>query len=147
MRIAITLAACLVSTLLSAAEPAKTILVLDCSGSMWGTIRGRTKIDIAREAITKVVGGLDATTQLGFMAYGHRRKGDCEDIELLIPAGPLSRAAYLAKVKALQPLGKTPLTRAVGLAAEALKYEEQEATVILVCDGLESCGGDPCELA
>ena len=28
-----------------------TMLVLDASGSMWGQIQGRTKIDIAREAV------------------------------------------------------------------------------------------------
>jgi len=147
MRAFLTLLACFVSTLLCAAEPTKTILILDCSGSMWGKIHGRPKIDIAREAVAKVVGGLDASTQLGLMAYGHRRKGDCNDIELLIPPGPLNRAAFLAKVNSLQPLGNTPLTRSVELAAEALKYEEQAATVVLVSDGLETCGGDPCALA
>jgi Ca-activated chloride channel family protein len=147
MRTIVTLFACLISTVLCAAEPTKTILILDCSGSMWGKIQGRTKVDIAREAVAKVVGGLDANTQLGLMAYGHRRKGDCNDIELLIPPGPLNRAAFLAKVNALQPLGNTPLTRSVELAAEALKSEEQAATVVLVSDGLETCGGDPCALA
>ncbi|MDB6153845.1 MAG: hypothetical protein JWL90_2298 [Chthoniobacteraceae bacterium] len=63
---------------------------------MWGEIHGRTKIDIAREAIGKVVGRRDSNTQLGLMAYGHRRKGDCNDIELLIPAGPLNRAAVVS---------------------------------------------------
>ncbi len=146
MRAVLTLLTCFVSTLLCA-EPTKTILILDCSGSMWGKIHGRPKIEIAREAVAKVIGGLDANTQLGLMAYGHRRKGDCNDIELLIPPAALNRAAFLAKVNSLQPLGNTPLTRSVELAAEALKYEEQAATVVLVSDGLETCGGDPCALA
>ena len=32
-------------------------------------------------------------------------------------------------------------------AAEQLDYENNQATVILVSDGEESCGGDPCEMA
>ncbi|TIQ86177.1 MAG: hypothetical protein E5X44_25985, partial [Mesorhizobium sp.] len=42
--------------------------------------------------------------------------------------------------------GKTPLTSAVRQAAEALKYTEDKATVILITDGLETCKGDPCAL-
>lgn len=135
------------ATAMPAAEQTKAILVLDASGSMWGTINGKTKIEIARDAVAKVVAGLDENVQLGLMAYGHRRKGDCADIELLIPPGPLNKQAFMSKVNALQPLGNTPLTKAVELAAEALKYEENAATVILVSDGLETCGGDPCSLA
>ena len=43
-------------------------------------------------------------------------------------------------------LGKTPLTAAVRQAAEALKYTEDKATVILITDGLETCEADPCAL-
>ena len=43
-------------------------------------------------------------------------------------------------------LGKTPLTAAVKQAAEALKYTEDKATVILITDGLETCEADPCAL-
>lgn len=148
MRIKILLAALLLTTLQPAmAEPSKVILVLDASGSMAGKIHGRSKMEIARESVSQVVNGLGNDVQLGLMVYGHRRKGDCEDIELLIPPGPVDRAAFLAKVNALSPLGNTPLTRAVEMAATALKYEEHPATVILVSDGLETCGGDPCEMA
>ena len=134
-------------TSLHAAESAKAILILDASGSMWGVINGRTKIEIAREAVAKVVEGLDPNVQLGLMAYGHRRKGDCEDIELLIPPGPVNKQSFLDKVNSLKPLGNTPLTKAVEMAADILKSNENPATVILVSDGLETCGGDPCALA
>jgi Ca-activated chloride channel family protein len=46
----------------------------------------------------------------------------------------------------LKFLGKTPLTDAVKQAAEALRYTEDKATVILITDGLETCSGDPCAL-
>jgi len=65
------------------------------------------------------------------LAYGHRRKGDCEDIEVVVPADTVERAAFLGKMKALSPKGKTPLTAAVQRAAEALRSSEEAATVIL----------------
>ena len=64
----------------SALAAENVMLVLDASGSMWGQIDGRTKIEIAREASGKVVSGWDQANQVGLIAYGHRRKGDCSDI-------------------------------------------------------------------
>ena len=66
----------------------KTIIVLDASGSMWGQIDGRPKLEIAREALATVLAGLPADTEMGLMAYGHREKGSCTDIELIVPPGP-----------------------------------------------------------
>ena len=138
----------LLSVLCAAALPAaaseNVMLVLDASGSMWGQIDGRAKIEIAREAVGRVVADWSPDNALGLVAYGHRRKGDCADIETLIPVGPLDGAAYLATVKALNPKGMTPLSQAVIDAAAALRASEQKATVILVSDGEETCNLDPC---
>jgi Ca-activated chloride channel family protein len=129
-----------------AAEPAATVIVLDGSGSMWGTIDGRTKAELAREAVATVLDGLPAERSLGLLAYGHRRKGDCGDIELVVPPGPGSAEAVRAAVDGMRFLGKTPLTAAVRQAAEALRSTEAPATVVLVTDGLETCDADPCAL-
>ncbi|MAS96739.1 MAG: hypothetical protein CMO55_26405 [Verrucomicrobiales bacterium] len=123
------------------------ILILDASGSMWGQVEGRPKIEIARDSVASVVNNLPPNTRLGLMAYGHRQKGDCADIELLLPPKELDRAAFLEKVNSIVPKGKTPLTDSVRLAAESLKLSEAPASVILVTDGIETCYGDPCALA
>lgn len=124
----------------------QVMLVLDASGSMWGRIDGKTKVEIARETIAGLLGDWKDANQLGLVAYGHRRRGDCEDIEVLIPPGPLDRDAYLGRVNGLNALGMTPLSAAVIQAAEALRHTEQRATVILVSDGEETCKLDPCEV-
>ena len=122
------------------------MLVLDASGSMWGQIEGRSKIEIAREAVAGLTARWRAEDALGLMAYGHRRKGDCADIETLIDVGALNAEQYLATVNALNPKGMTPLSQAVIDAAAALRSSEQKATVILVSDGEETCNLDPCEI-
>jgi Ca-activated chloride channel family protein len=124
----------------------KVILVLDSSGSMAGKIKGRRKIDIARAAVGDLIGALPAGTELGLMAYGHRRKDDCADIETLSRVGPPDRKSIMQAVKALRPIGKTPLGTTVLQAARKLNFTEEKATVILVSDGKENCGVDPCEL-
>ena len=47
----------------------------------------------------------------------------------------------------LNPRGKTPLSDAVRQAATELKYTEDNATVVLITDGIETCEADPCALA
>ncbi|MCI2398489.1 VWA domain-containing protein [Aliiroseovarius subalbicans] len=126
-------------------DQSRAILVLDASGSMWGQIDGRAKITIAQEVIGDLLTTLPPEQELGLTAYGHRRKGDCTDIETLLDPGT-DRGAIAAAVNAIKPKGKTPLSAAVIQAAEALKYTEEAATVILVSDGIETCELDPCEV-
>lgn len=127
-----------------AAEREKVMLVLDASGSMWGQIDSRNKVEIAREAVADLVGHWKPDVDLGLVAYGHRRKGDCADIETVLNAGPLDAKTYLAKVNGLSAKGMTPLSQAVIHAADALKASEAKATVILISDGEETCNLDPC---
>ncbi|MGB0132664.1 VWA domain-containing protein, partial [Dokdonella sp.] len=114
------------------------------SGSMWGQINGKTKVEIARETVAGVLDTWKADNTLGLVAYGHRVKGDCSDIETLIEPGPLDKTAFLATVNGLNAKGMTPLSAAVKHAAGVLKSSEQKATVILVSDGEETCNLDPC---
>ena len=126
--------------------PGVSMLVLDASGSMWGQIQGRAKIEIAREAVGTMLKTWPRNQQLGLMAYGHRSKGNCADIEVLKMPATVNAAAMQQAVNALQPKGMTPISAAVRMAAEQLKYSERKATVILVSDGEETCHADPCAL-
>ncbi|WP_027162290.1 VWA domain-containing protein [Mesorhizobium sp. WSM1293] len=124
----------------------KVIIILDASGSMWAQIDGKPKLEIARESLRTVLQSVPTDDEIGFMAYGHREKGSCDDIQLIVPPQAGSGSAISAAADSLKFLGKTPLTAAVKQAAEALKYTEDKATVVLITDGLETCGGDPCAL-
>ena len=140
----------LLAGLLAASETIaadKTMIVLDASGSMWGQIDGRSKIDIARETLGTVLKSVPVGTELGLMVYGHREKGSCSDIELAVPPGAGTEGAITAFVNGINPKGKTPLSQSVEQAADILKYTEEKATVVLVTDGLETCEADPCALA
>ena len=124
----------------------RAILVLDASGSMWGQIDGTPKITIARDVIQGLLQDWSPEVELGLTAYGHRQKGNCGDIETLAPVGPVDAQNIMTAIETLNPKGKTPLTAAVRQAAEALKYTEDKATVILVSDGEETCDLNPCEI-
>jgi Ca-activated chloride channel family protein len=122
-------------------EPAPLVLVVDASGSMWGQVGSESKIAGARRVIGELGDRLPDGTPLAVLAYGHRREGDCADIEAVLPMAPLDRAKLRDTVQALNPKGKTPITAAV---TQAFREARPGSTVILVTDGLETCGGDPC---
>ena len=125
----------------------QAMLVFDASGSMWGQINGQPKIDIAKEALNKVISNWNEDIHLGLIAYGHRKKGDCQDIQTLVPIGQLDKSGMTSKIQAIKPKGKTPISQSIKKAAEGLRYTEEKATVILISDGKETCNADPCATA
>lgn len=124
-----------------------TMIVFDASGSMWGQIDGVNKIVTARDVVRETLGDSTRKGAIGLVAYGHNRKGDCADIEMLVPPSNTDTSRVVEAVAAITPRGKTPLTDAVRMAAKAMRHTEQPATVVLITDGLETCGSDPCALA
>ena len=129
------------------ASEQKAIIIFDASGSMWGQIKGVPKITIAKNALKKVVKSWNPDIQLGLTVYGHRRKGDCNDIQSVVPVGAVDKSRIIKSVMAISPKGKTPISRAIKRAADELKYTEDKATIILISDGKETCDPDPCATA
>lgn len=126
-----------------AAEPANLLMILDASGSMWGRVDGQPKIAVAKAAASGAISALPENIATGLMFYGHRRKGDCRDMELAAPVGT-ARPEILTRLAGVNAKGKTPLTASLEKAGELLAVKEGESTILLVSDGIETCGGDPC---
>ncbi len=123
------------------------LFILDSSGSMWGRLGdGRAKIEAAREVLGEILSSLPSERQAGLMAYGHRRKGDCADIELLYPVQSGQSANLAAAVRDILPRGKTPIADSLTQAAGSCEAG-RGFNLVLVSDGKETCGGDPCAVA
>jgi len=136
----------LLTASLAEAKP-KTVIIFDASGSMWGQINGVAKIEIAKSTLKDVIKGWNPSVDLGLTVYGHRRKGDCSDIESVIPVGKVNKKKVIRTVMGINPKGKTPISRALRQVADELKYTEEKATIILISDGKETCDADPCATA
>ena len=127
------------------------LLVFDGSGSM--SEAGFNQLDeprihLARRAIAKAIPGIAASRKVGLLTYGAAgEENACNTIDLKFL--PISDAAprIIAEIEALQPSGDTALTEGVRQAAEALNFRTEAATVVLLTDGKETCGGEPCTLA
>jgi Ca-activated chloride channel homolog len=129
------------------AQSTDAILILDASGSMWGQVEGQTKIAAARRAVDSILSKWKPSDRLGLIAYGHRSKGDCRDIEMMVPVGRFDPARIRSAVNGLVPKGKTPIADSLRAAASSLKTTEGKGTVVLVSDGIETCVADPCAVA
>jgi len=123
------------------------LFILDSSGSMWGRVNDVEKIVVAKDVMTDLIEGLPAEIDAGLIAYGHRERGSCVDIELIATPGDTTRADLLSALSGVTPLGKTPISGSLLRAGELLRTTEEAVSIVLVSDGIESCDGDPCATA
>lgn len=131
---------------LSASEPSPIIFIYDASGSMWGLLQGKTKMEIATDVLSTAVNNLPTNQNVGLVAYGHRKKGDCKDVETLVSMDNSSKSKITSSLKSIKPLGMTPLAYSATLVIDNLRKSKKKATIILVTDGIESCNGNICDV-
>jgi Mg-chelatase subunit ChlD len=139
-----------------AGEPALSIsdraveIVFDASNSMWGQIDGRAKISIAKEILQDALEWLPGDLSLALRVYGHqhgRELRNCRDSELLVPPGLGNRERIREAIAAFRPRGQTPLGYSLEQISADLGNFAGERAVVLVTDGIESCGGNPAAAA
>lgn len=132
---------------LATANDKQTMIIFDASGSMWGQIDGQAKITLAQNALADISSQWQPNQKVGLMAYGHRNKGDCDDIETLVPIASGQSQSIIQQVKSIKPKGKTPIAASLQQAVDAMKIAEQASEIILISDGLETCDLNPCQVA
>jgi len=128
-------------------------LILDASGSMYNRLGdGRYRIEAAKQVLVDLISGLPASDDLhvGLRVYGTRlqatAEGACEDSHLEVPIAGVDRSALRTVVEATLARGATPIALSLQLAARDFPTAGTRR-VVLVTDGLESCGGDLEEVA
>jgi Ca-activated chloride channel family protein len=133
-------------------EKTRILFLLDASGSMleqWER-PNQTRWSVAKSILTKLVDSLghDNKLELALRVYGHRSPQEiknCKDTWLEVPFRPRSHTLIIQKLNEIKPKGVTPITYSLEQAANdfptAAGYRN---IVILITDGIESCGGDLC---
>ncbi|MFO1184327.1 MAG: VWA domain-containing protein [Bauldia sp.] len=123
------------------------MVVLDTSAGMGNKLGTRVKLDIARATISTALANPPANLSLGMVAYGHRQKTSCSDVEVLVAPAPGNSTPIKTAAAALKPTGKAPLASAVKLAAETLDYQNAKATIVVVTSGIDDCASRICDIA
>ena len=125
-------------------------IVVDASRSMWGRMDGEPKMTVAQSILRDVSGWFPDELDLALRAYGSTSPSDandCGDSTLLVPFSEQNREPIRAAIAGLRPLGQTPIAYALKQAAQDFDTRRSDRAVVLVTDGIESCGGDPVEAA
>lgn len=131
----------------AAPETRPVMIVFDGSGSMWGPFaqEKQTKLAAAREAVGAALARLPAATPVGLASFGHRRRADCSDAEVMLPPQPDSRERITGLLDKLNPKGRGPVTLALRQAAGALSVPD--ASILLIHDDADNCQQDACAAA
>lgn len=131
----------------------RILFVFDGSQSMSGYWESDVKINIARNFLLHIVDSLETlpNVQMGLRIYGHQSPvvlQDCKDTKLEVTFDINNAHKIRQKLRFVKPLGNTPI--AYSLEQSAYDFPpcaECRNIVILITDGIEECGGDPCEVS
>jgi Ca-activated chloride channel family protein len=128
----------------------RILFVFDASNSMISKHGPATRIQGAKDLFYKFLDSLSKYKQMQFALrmYGHTVKyppGDCKDSKLVVPFGKNNVAMIKQKVSEAKPTGITPIEHSLTEAANDFPDNKANNMIILITDGIEECGGDPCK--
>lgn len=123
----------------------RVLVVLDCSGSMSEPFGGTSRMEAAKAALARLLPRLsDAELEIGLMVYGHKPSKSCDDVELLVAPVSRSADAITSAAASLRAQGRTPLAAAIAQGGRVLlSASDVPLKMIVLTDGLETCGGNP----
>ena len=135
-------------------------LILDASGSMAQQIgNGETRMQAAKRVMNDVIDALPERegVNVGFRVYGHEgnnteagKAESCASSELFVPIEGTNKPALREQVARFEPTGWTPIAESLTRAGADFTGRTGESitnAIVLVTDGEETCGGDPCAVA
>ena len=132
-------------------EPTTRILfVFDASQSMYARWQSDMRINIARRLLNNLLDSLENVdnVELALRVFGHQKQfppQDCDDTALEIPFAPNNVPRIKNKLRTIVPRGTTPIAKSLEKAANDFPHcDNRRNIIILITDGIEECGGDPC---
>lgn len=131
----------------------RILFVFDASQSMFGRWQSDTKFNIAVKLFSAMLDSLKSqqNLELALRMYGHQRQfppQDCNDTRLEVPFGKDNVTRIKHVLKTTIPKGTTPIAYSLSQATKDFPpCDNCRNIVILITDGLEECGGDPCAVS
>jgi Ca-activated chloride channel family protein len=155
LAISVTLAAALTAPgVAQACSERAMLLLIDASVSMRTPVGvdNLTRFEVARAAVGDFVDRYPPSAYLALRFYGAVPPGtadECRDSNLSVPFAPANtnRGPIKQALAGAFPRGFTPIAYALGEAVADFAQLDVDKVIVLVSDGIESCGGAPCAAA
>ena len=131
------------------------MILLDASYSM-GEILPSNSTDLenkmlaAKRTVLDVLRTIPPNVRVGLRVYGNTSNQftTCHASTTLVPLGQNNRNLMSSKLIGLKPTGATPISYSIQKSLdEDFRYVNGKRSIILISDGIETCGEDPCDLA
>lgn len=119
---------------------------------MFGRWQSGAKIDVAKKLMSQLLDSLRYVNniELALRIYGHLKNfppQDCDDSRLEVPFSKGNISEIKDKLNNVTPRGTTPIARSLELCGEDFPSSPSRNIIILITDGIEECGGDPCAIS
>jgi len=131
----------------------RILFVFDASQSMYGRWQSDTKFNIAVKLFSSILDSLrtQPNLELALRVYGHQKQfppQDCNDTKLEVPFAKDNVPKIKHVLKIITPKGTTPIAFSLSQATKDFPpCDNCRNIIILITDGLEECGGDPCAVS
>lgn len=132
-------------------------IILDASGSMKEKVDGKTRMELAKEAIKSFLASVPDEANVSLRVYGHKGSGSdadkalsCSKIEQVYGFGKYDEKSFANALNQFNPSGWTPVAASLEASKQAFQsYDAKTNTnlIYLVSDGIETCDGDPVAVA
>ncbi|PRZ13264.1 Ca-activated chloride channel family protein [Laceyella sediminis] len=132
------------------------MILIDSSGSMAGKVDGFSKMTLAKNAVSRFASSLSTHANVSLRVYGHKGSNadkdkdiSCKSTEVVYPLGKYDQQKFNKALDAFKPTGWTPIALAMKEAANDLSRSNvpSENLIYVVSDGIETCGGNPVQVA
>ncbi len=133
---------------------ANVSILLDASGSMAQKVGGKTKMELAKEAINEFLSSMPEGANVSLRVYGHKgsnadsdKKVSCDSTEVVYDLKAYEKTEFSKSLDSFKPTGWTPIAKAITEAKSDFEKAEGQNIMYIVSDGVETCDGDPVKAA
>ncbi|WP_404455276.1 VWA domain-containing protein [Virgibacillus necropolis] len=135
---------------------ANIAILLDSSGSMAQKVGGKTKMELAKEAVNNFVASMPEGANVALRVYGHKgsnsdsdKKVSCGSTELVYDLQPYNKGKFKDALGKFEPTGWTPIANSITEAKKDFENADSSSQniIYIVSDGVETCGGNPVKAA
>ena len=128
------------------------LFVVDFSNSMGEFLHHKTKVNLVKEMLRKILPQIDPETKTGIRVYGHTCNifayNACRSSELIVPLNKNNSQKINSAISKLRPKGMTPITYSLKQSVKKdFSKENGMKHIILLTDGGENCDESPCDYA
>jgi len=134
-------------------KTSRILFLLDGSQSMYSRWESGHKMTTAKNKLINILEnyGRKPNIQFALRVYGHtspENLKNCTDTRLEVPFGPNNLNSIRKRLEYITPTGTTPIAYSLQKTAGDFSNDPNSRNIIiLITDGLEACGGDPCHVS